>query len=180
MYKTKNLEGRSYHSKVVSELKDTISQQRKTNFKEIREERSRNEVAIHKTKESFVKFNRSIRDRVMNMELESRNQIKNYWFSKCQNHAEKVSAEMDEYKRKIEKLRKAEERLEEKEQQILGSLELTQSAAKHEQHAFQTMTSGIRSIRWSIRLSFGLTFASHQKSSSKLLIYQADSRPWIG
>jgi hypothetical protein len=33
MYKAKNREGRSYHSKVVNELKDTISQLRKTNFK---------------------------------------------------------------------------------------------------------------------------------------------------
>jgi len=116
MYKTRNLEGRSYHTKVVSELKETINQQRRTNFKEIRDERSKNEKAIHRSKEAFVHMNQSIRDRVLNMELQSRKNIKHYWKEKSQHHAVKASTELNEYNKKIEKLRKAEQDLELKEQ----------------------------------------------------------------
>lgn len=147
MYKTKNLEGRSYHSKVVSELKDTISQQRRTNFKEMRDERDRNEKAIHRTKESFARLNRSIRDRVVNMQEESRSNIKNYWAQRSQHNTDKINNEMSEYKKKIQQLRKAEESLEKRERQLLGSMEMTQSAAKQEASAFQTMTSGLRAVR---------------------------------
>jgi len=92
-------------------------------------------------------MNRSIRDRVLNMESESRNHVKHYWKERSEKHAEKIGTELIEYKKKIEKLHRVETELERKEKEILGSLEMTQSAAKHEQLAFQTMSAGIRSIR---------------------------------
>lgn len=85
-----------------------MNQQRRANFKEMRDERDRNEKAIYKTKESFVRFNRSIRDKVVGMESESRNNIKQFWESKSHVHAEKTITEAEEYKSKIEKLKKAE------------------------------------------------------------------------
>lgn len=81
-----------------------------------------------------MRVNRDVRDRVVDRERQSRDRLKQYWEHREATKKHIAQREIADYQHKIRKLQDVSYELEQREKQLVGTLQATQSMAKDEKN----------------------------------------------